>query len=195
MPTIQDLTSDLIAAEVALDAALDGEESVGDGDEAVARAQAALDAVAGEFDEKAAKIARWIRDLSAEESLIREEVDRLVARANARKNKARWLKAWLLSAMQTANVPRVRSPLVTLWINGGKPKVVVPPALDADALATIFATPSPETDALRQYITRQEKYALDLKGLLSTASDDAVLPDALAALGLRVDKEPFLTIR
>lgn len=68
--------------------------------EVQAAAKDTLEAIQGEFSDKADNIACLIKELKADAEAIKEEADKLSQRAKAKKSKADWLSRYLLEEMQ-----------------------------------------------------------------------------------------------
>lgn len=84
-----------------------------------------LDAVEGELDEKAENYGRIIRNLEAEATALKEEVDRLSRRKKTIDNNIDSLKKRLQMAMELTNRPKIDTPLFKFYIQKNAPSVVV----------------------------------------------------------------------
>lgn len=72
--------------------------------------------VEGAWDTKAERVAQVIRNLEAEEKLLRDEAARVVDRARVRGNAAENLRAYLLREMDRTGRAAVKTPLATIGI-------------------------------------------------------------------------------
>lgn len=73
-----------------------------------------LEAIEGEFEEKAENIAIFIKSLTAEAEAIKNEKQKLETRMKAKENKAKWLKSYLLNAMNAIGSKKIESARVKI---------------------------------------------------------------------------------
>tara|TARA_Y100000310_G_scaffold34845_1_gene32991 strand:+ start:1314 stop:1850 length:537 start_codon:yes stop_codon:yes gene_type:complete len=97
--------------------------------------QQALTDLEGEFEDKATGIGLLLVEWELEAKTIQAEAQRLSSRASAITNRHGRLKDYLLTEMQKAGIPKIKSPLVTLGIQNSTPSVVIP---DITALPSNF---------------------------------------------------------
>lgn len=74
---------------------------------------------------KATNVAMVIRNLEAHATAIKAARDDMAKREKAAENRAKWLKDYLLSNMQSANISKIESPYFTLSIAKNPAAVVV----------------------------------------------------------------------
>lgn len=86
--------------------------------------EARLDAMEGAFEEKAERIALYVRELEANAIAAGSEVERLARLAGGFERKARGLKSYLLTAMQRTGRTAVRTHRVKVWEQkNGRPSI------------------------------------------------------------------------
>jgi hypothetical protein len=94
-------------------------------------------------DEKAGTIARMVKANEAEAGAIDIEIERLVARREARKRRAVWYRAYLFDQMVTMGVTKIATPLFNLRIqDNSQPTVRV---TDQNAIPRRFQIVMPPT--------------------------------------------------
>ena len=81
-----------------------------DTDEAAAAIAAQLDALDGEFQAKAAAIARLVKNDRAEADALKTEAERLTKRRQSAERRAQYWESYLLSQMQALALPAVADP-------------------------------------------------------------------------------------
>lgn len=103
-----------------------------------------LEAVEGEFSDKADNIACLHKALKAEAAAIKQEADALASRAKAKMSKADALADYLLGSMQALGKDKLETPRNVLKVTLNPPSVVV---TDEQALFStrpdLFTTPEP----------------------------------------------------
>lgn len=90
--------------------------------------EARLNAMTGAFADKAERLACVIRALGSRAKMASVEIDRLRRLGTARSNTAARLKAYLMSCMEQADIPRIETPLFKIAIQASPPSV----AFDGD---------------------------------------------------------------
>lgn len=87
-----------------------------------------LEAIEGEFEVKADNCARVIRNLIAEAEMYEKEMKRMEAAANARKNRAKWLKQQIYNSMKATGKLKFKTDLFSFGIrkNSVHPMQIVP---------------------------------------------------------------------
>jgi hypothetical protein len=73
-----------------------------------------LEAVAGEFEDKAESVAVVIKSIKAEADSIKAEEDVLKARREAKENKAKYLSGYLATNMERLNIKKIDKPRAVL---------------------------------------------------------------------------------
>lgn len=68
------------------------------------------------IEEKAVGYAYVIKSVEDDVKLVEAEIDRLTARKQALSNRVKTMKQALTDAMQTADVKKVKTPTLTVWI-------------------------------------------------------------------------------
>lgn len=84
-----------------------------------------LEAVGGEFNDKAVSIIKLAENLSGDTSVIDAEIKRLQARKSAIANKQKQLREYLIYNMQESGITKVECPLFTASLRKGVEKVVI----------------------------------------------------------------------
>ena len=93
------------------------EEALIDADgELTPELEAQLNAVEGDFHEKAENIAKFITVLMRRADMVEAEMMRLSALKQSRRNAAAGLKVYLLKWMQAISRPTIETPLFKIWI-------------------------------------------------------------------------------
>ncbi len=142
------------------------------GGELTPEIEAILEQAEGDLKDKVERVALKVRQLEGMAKAIEDEADRLYARAKARANGAKSLKAYLERCLEAAGLTRVDGLLVTVAMQKNAPAVQVPP--DAD-LAELRAAGFPYLRVI------PEKLEVDKKALLDAAkANAAALPTGWA---------------
>lgn len=84
-----------------------------------------LEAVGGEFNDKAISIIKLAENLNGDTSVIDAEIKRLQARKSAITNKQKQLREYLIYNMQESGISKVECPLFTASLRKGVEKVVI----------------------------------------------------------------------
>lgn len=84
-----------------------------------------LEAVEGEFNDKALSIAKLVENLNGDTSIIDAEIKRLQARKAAITNKQKQLRDYLLFNMQESGITKIDCPLFKISLRKGMEKVVI----------------------------------------------------------------------
>lgn len=109
--------------------------------------EAALESAEGAFEEKAERVALFIRELLSNAKAVKEEAQRLSGRAATYERTAESLKHYLQAQMERAEIPKVEGKLVTVRLQKSPPSVVS--TLSDDELRFVvpaaFVTIIPET--------------------------------------------------
>lgn len=112
---------------------------------------ALLNEVEGDFKSKAENVALFVRELIANSKAVKEERDRLDAKAKHYERSAESLKAYLKLNMERADIPKVEGKLVSVRLQKNPPAVKV--LLDQETLGkmrddletALFVTTVPES--------------------------------------------------
>lgn len=112
-----------------------------------------LEALQGEFEDKALNVARYIRNLEAEAFAIEDAKKRMEARARAAANQAARLKAYLKGELERTGL-KIKAPDLALRIQNNPPSVVVE---DERALPEAFKMTETTVRLLRAEIARALK--------------------------------------
>ena len=83
-----------------------------------------LEALQGEFEDKALNVARYVRNLEAEASAIEEAKRRMDTRAKAAARQAAGLKGYLLRELERTGL-KIKAPDLALRLQANPPSVVV----------------------------------------------------------------------
>ena len=84
-----------------------------------------LEAVEGEFNDKALSIAKLVENLNGDTSTIDAEIKRLQARKTSITNKQKHLRDYLLFNMQESGITKIDCPLFKISLRKGMEKVVI----------------------------------------------------------------------
>ena len=159
------------------------------GGELTPEVEALLDSAEGSLKEKVERVALKVKSLEAESKAIKDEADRLSARAKARSNGAASLKRYLEQNMIAANLPKVDGLLCTVALQMNPPAVQVSPELD---LKELYAGGS-------QFVTLvPASFTLDKKEVLAVvkrAEAEGLDQDAVLPFTIRVTRSQSLRIR
>jgi hypothetical protein len=110
------------------------------GGELTPELEALLDNANMTFKEKVERVALKVRGLESEAEAIGDEVARLKARAMARENAAKSLKAYLQRCLEQAGETKVTGLLCTVAVQLNPPSLVVPESSD---LAELYEAGAP----------------------------------------------------
>ena len=91
-------------------------------DEAV---QNSLEAIQGDFNDKAVAIIKLTENMTADTTAIDAEIDRLKARKQAIENRKKGLREYLLHNMEACNISKIESPLFTAALRKGVESVEI----------------------------------------------------------------------
>lgn len=85
--------------------------------------EAALEQAEGEFDQKAERVALFIRELQSNAKAVKEESQRLSSRASQYERTAEGLKRYLQAQMERVEITKVEGKLVTVRLQKSPPSV------------------------------------------------------------------------
>ncbi len=152
--TLYEIGADLKNFMEALEAGEIPEEAIAD----------TLDALQGEFDAKADRVACAIKNQEAEAQAIKGEIKELEKRAKAKERSALWLKEYLLCEMQAIGKNKLETPRNIIRV-GKNPtsvkieddaKFVLWAAQHNDRLLT-YSAPKPNKKAIREFLEAGEE--------------------------------------
>jgi hypothetical protein len=101
-----------------------------------------LQVVGGEINVKIENIAKLVKNLEGDMDAFKNESGRLYDKAKSAKNHIDWLKGYMKSAMEKANISEVKGEVLKIAIRPSQPSVVV---LDDRMIPTEFVRVIPET--------------------------------------------------
>jgi uncharacterized small protein (DUF1192 family) len=84
-----------------------------------------LEAVGGEFNDKAVALLKVIENLNGDTSTIDDEINRLKARKAAIANRQKSMRQYLLFNMQESGINKIECPLFTASLRKGSERVVI----------------------------------------------------------------------
>lgn len=84
-----------------------------------------LQAIEGEFDQKAQAVVQIALNLDADVSAIDAEIERLKARKTALNNRASSLREYLRTNMEATGISKISCPLFSITLAAGRESVVV----------------------------------------------------------------------
>lgn len=119
-----------------------------------------LEAITGEFEQKAVNVAAFARQMEAEAEAIKAAEERMDRRRKALENRARWLRDYVKIGMEVVGVKKVSSPWFVLAIQNNPAAVEItdpaavpgefmrqpeppPPAPDKTAIKAAWASGQP----------------------------------------------------
>lgn len=93
-----------------------------------------LEAITGEFEQKAVAVAAFARQMEAEAEAIKQAEEKMAKRRKALEGRARWLKDYVKVGMEVIGTKKVSSPWFVLSIQKNPPAVDVfdPAAIPAE---------------------------------------------------------------
>lgn len=123
-----------------------------------------LDAINGEFNEKADSIACLIKNELAEADAIEQEAKNLLDRVKSKKKNVEWLKGYLLREMQAIGKSKVETPRNMIKIGVNPPSVKIKNDTEFvlwatqhnDSLLT-YADPKPNKTAIKELLKAGEE--------------------------------------
>lgn len=114
-----------------------------------------LEAIEGEFEEKAENYAKLIKEYTAEAEKFEAEKKKLAHKQTVAQNKADYLKNKLYLSMKEMNKPKFKTELFSFGIqkNGGLAPLVVDDGVDIPAE---YTKPEPDTTKIREALNKGE---------------------------------------
>lgn len=101
-----------------------------------------LEAIEGEFEQKAVNVAAFLRQMEAEAEAIKAAEERMSRRRRALENRARWFRDYIKVGMEVIGTKKVSSPWFVLSIQNNPPAVDV---FDQEAIPAEFREVVTET--------------------------------------------------
>jgi hypothetical protein len=117
-----------------------------------------LQAIEGEFEQKAIKVADVIHNIESDISQIDKEIKRLQARKKVVENRKESIRDFLINNMEACNISKISCPLFTITLVKGRDVVVV----------------DDEDDLPDQYITVKTSTAPDKAALLAALKEGTI---------------------
>lgn len=140
------------------------------GGELTPEIEALLDEAEADFAAKAERVALKVRELEAEAKAVKEEADRLAARAKAAANGARSLKDYLLEQCHAAGQLAVKGKLATVRVQNSPMSALC--TIPAESMADLKSDPE-----YAPYIAEiPVSYRFDAKAAIEAAKAGAELP-------------------
>lgn len=84
-----------------------------------------LEAITGEFEQKAVNVAAFARQMEAEADAIKAAEDRMARRRKALENRARWLRDYVKIGMEVVGMKKLASPWFVLAVQNNPPAVEI----------------------------------------------------------------------
>lgn len=104
-----------------------------------------MQAVQGEFDEKAKAVAAVILNMDSDVEAVQAEIDRLTARKRAIQNRQEGIKNYLRENMEACGISKIQHPLFTITLAKGREVAIVDdPGLIPDELMYVKTEMRPE---------------------------------------------------
>lgn len=146
MANLYELTSDLLALQVMLEEPLEDEQCFID----------TFEAVQGEYELKMEAYAKVIKNLDADITAIKAEVDRLTTKRKTLETNIERMKKAMFDSMKATGIDKVKGQLFTLSIqkNGGKLPVIMAEGTTTDYLPDnlVIVTEKPALDSIRELL-------------------------------------------
>ncbi len=121
--TLYDLTEEINVVAENLEAVYESDEN--DCAELLEAWQTTLDAVGGEFDEKAGNIAALIKNIRAEKDALKAEKDALERRMKVKDNAAKRLAEYLKNAMVAAGKKKIDTPKAAILVGDSPESTII----------------------------------------------------------------------
>jgi hypothetical protein len=140
----------------------------------------ALNAIRDEAQVKALSLAKVVKNLEAEVKLLEEHTRLLYAKAQARLDRADYLRRMIRLELEAAGLDRVKDPFVTAWLQQPPPAVVivaeerVPPEFMRAVLGLPYALVPPQ---LRGHVKHLD---VDRAVILALLRRTGQVPDGIA---------------
>jgi hypothetical protein len=131
-----------------------------------------LEAVEGEFNEKAVAIIKFSENLSGDVSVIDAEIKRLQARKAAIQNKQKSMREYLLYNMQASGITKISCPLFTASIRKGVERVIID---DENKIPDNFVSVEVVTKVDKNSLKRELKAGTEIPGARIERGDDTIV--------------------
>lgn len=132
-----------------------------------------LEGLSGELTTKATNVAMFVRNLEASADAIKLAEDQMAARRKAIENRARNIKEYLKSCMETTGILKIDTPYFKLSVRENPPAVVVD--MESAIPAGFWRQPEPPPPML------------DKKAILTAIKEGKDVPGCHAERGTRVE--------
>lgn len=96
-----------------------------DGEDMAIAIRDTMQAVQGEFDEKAKAVASVILNMDSDAEAVQSEIDRLTARKKVILNRQEGIKAYLRDNMESCGISKISHPLFTITLAKGREVAVI----------------------------------------------------------------------
>lgn len=111
--------------------------------------QNTLEAIEGEFNDKAVRIVEVINSVGSDIAAIDAEIERLQARKKVIQNKDKSIRDYLRSNMEACQIKKITCPLFTITLAAGRDVVVIDNESDLpDEYITVKTSTAPDKKAL-----------------------------------------------
>ena len=125
-----------------------------------------MDSITDAIEDKAVGYAKVDKELAKDEAALKEEAQRLTARAHAIANNRKRLKENLQIAMEETSTPKIKTPEFTIYIQKNNPSVNI--VDEHDIPAYLFET---KTVLNKKEVSRLLKEGKDVPGAELTRSE------------------------
>lgn len=174
--TLYDLTEEITAVAERLEEIYEGNEE--GRDELLEAWRTTLDAVVGEFDEKAGNIAALIKNLRAEEAALKAEADALERRRKVKENAAKRLTEYLKDAMVAAGKKKIDTLKAALSVKDNPESAII----ENEAALIAWAQEAQHNEYLTYSAPKINKTAVK-----AALKDGEEIPGASLQRGKRLD--------
>lgn len=133
----------------------------------------ALQELTDDFSVKALNIAKLTKELNADIEAIDNELKRLNDRKKSLQGKIEWFKNYLLTNMETSNIPQIKDSIITISVRKNPVSCEI---LDIDKVPEPYRKPNPElwiidkTEAINYF----KKTGAEIDGLKFNATNKHV---------------------
>lgn len=147
MASLYEVTGNMLALQELLEDEFD-EETIKD----------TLEAVQGEYEDKLESYCKIIKNLEADDTAIKNEIDRLSAKRKQLKKSVEYLKNNMFESMKATDTKKVKGQLFTVSIqkNGGKLPVIVDVPTEELPDELVKVVESPDLEAIAKLLENGE---------------------------------------
>jgi hypothetical protein len=110
----------------------------------------ALQELEMDFSTKALNIAKLIKELNADIEAIDNETKRLNDRKKSLQGKIDWFKTYLLTNMETSNIPQIKDSIITISVRNNPPSCEINDLTELDTKYIIIKQ-EPDKKAILEY--------------------------------------------